>query len=51
VVMTASVARYTLQVVPGADHYLDHIGARIQQSEGVSIGEKAARAFGIDGGQ
>ncbi|CAN5425136.1 hypothetical protein BH10PSE14_BH10PSE14_41300 [soil metagenome] len=50
-VMTASGARYTLQVVPGADHYLDHIGARIQQSEGVSIGEKAARAFGIDGGQ
>ncbi len=47
-VMTASGARYTLQVVPGADHYLDHIGARIRQAEGVSIGEKAARAFGID---
>lgn len=47
-VMTASGARYTLQVVPGADHYLDHIGARIRQSEGVSIGEKAARAFGLD---
>jgi polyhydroxybutyrate depolymerase len=46
-VMTASGARYTLQVVPGADHMLDHIGARIQQAEGVSIGEKAARAFGI----
>jgi hypothetical protein len=26
---------------------LDHIGAKIQQTEGVSIGEKAARAFGI----
>jgi polyhydroxybutyrate depolymerase len=50
-VMTASGARYTLQVVPGADHYLDHIGARIQQSEGISIGEKAARAFGIDSGR
>ena len=46
-VMTASGATYTLQVVPGADHMLDHIGTRIQQAEGVSIGEKAARAFGI----
>lgn len=48
-VMTASGAHYTLQVVPGADHMLDHIGARIQRAEGVSIGEKAARAFGISG--
>ena len=48
-VMTASGATYTLQVVPGADHMLDHIGARIRQTEGVSIGEKAARAFGIGG--
>lgn len=48
-VMTASGAQYTLQIVPGADHFLDHIGARIEQAEGVSIGEKAARAFGIGG--
>jgi polyhydroxybutyrate depolymerase len=48
-VMTTSGARYTLQVVPGADHMLDHIAAKIQQTEGVSIGEKAARAFGIAG--
>ncbi|MES2045441.1 MAG: prolyl oligopeptidase family serine peptidase [Pseudomonadota bacterium] len=48
-VMTASGAHYTLQIVPGADHFLDHIGARIEQAEGVSIGEKAARAFGIGG--
>lgn len=47
-VMTASGASYTLQVVPGADHFLDHIGAKIQQDEGVTIGEKAARWFGID---
>ncbi len=46
-VMTASGASYTLQIVPEADHFLDHIGARIQQDEGISIGEKAARAFGI----
>lgn len=50
-VMTASGAHYTLQIVPGADHYLDHIGARIRQSEGISIGEKAAHAFGIDSGR
>lgn len=46
-VMTASGAGYTLQVVPGADHFLDHIGAKIEQAEGVTIGEKAARWFGI----
>ena len=46
-VMTASGATYTLQVVPGADHYLDHIAARIAENEGVSIGEKAVRTFGI----
>ena len=46
-VMTVSGASYTLQVVPGADHFLDHIGARIEQTEGVTIGEKAARWFGI----
>ncbi len=48
-VMTASGARYTLQVVPGADHMLDHIAAQIDKAEGLSIGEKAARAFGIAG--
>jgi len=46
-VMTASGAHYTLQIVPGADHLLDHIGARVEQAEGVTIGEKAARWFGI----
>jgi polyhydroxybutyrate depolymerase len=50
-VMTASGAAYTLQVVPGADHMLDHIGAKIERAEGVSLGEKAARWFGIAGAQ
>lgn len=46
-VMTASGASYTLQIVPGADHMLDHIGAKIEQTEGMTLGEKAARWFGI----
>ena len=46
-VFTASGGAYTLQVVPGADHMLDHIDAAIQTTERVSIAEKAARFFGI----
>ncbi len=38
---------YSLQIVPGADHKLDHIGAAIQQAEGVSIAQKAAEFFGL----
>lgn len=38
---------YNLQIVPGADHKLDHIGAAIQQAEGVSVAEKAAEFFGL----
>jgi polyhydroxybutyrate depolymerase len=47
-VMTGSGAIYTLQIVPGADHMLEHINAAIQQREGVTIGEKAARFFGVE---
>jgi polyhydroxybutyrate depolymerase len=46
-VFTDSGATYTLQIVPEADHALDHIGAAIQANEGISIAEKAARFFGI----
>jgi polyhydroxybutyrate depolymerase len=38
---------YTLQIVPGADHQLDHIQDAIQRSEGVTIAEKAAKFFGL----
>ena len=44
---TNSGATYTLQIVPGADHMLDHIAAVLQRTEGVSIAEKAARFFGL----
>jgi polyhydroxybutyrate depolymerase len=46
-VFLASGASYTLQVVPGADHMLDHIEDQIAKTEGVTIAEKAARFFGI----
>ena len=43
----SSGASYDLQVVKGADHRLEHIAEAIQQTEGVSIAEKAARFFGL----
>lgn len=38
---------YSLQIVPAADHKLDHIQDALQQAEGMSIAEKAARFFGL----
>jgi poly(3-hydroxybutyrate) depolymerase len=46
-VLVNSGAAYTLQIVPGADHFLDHIQAVIQKTEGVTIAEKAAAFFGV----
>jgi polyhydroxybutyrate depolymerase len=43
----SSGALYDLLVVQGADHKLDHIEDAIQQAEGLSIAEKAARFFGL----
>jgi polyhydroxybutyrate depolymerase len=42
-----SGATYTLQIVAGADHMLDHVGDVIMKSEGRSIAEKAAGFFDI----
>ncbi len=42
-----SGASYTLFVVPGADHGLEHMDAAIQKSEGISLAEKAARFLGL----
>ncbi len=41
-------ASYTLQIVPGADHRLDHIEAVIEKTEHQTIPQKAARFFGLD---
>jgi poly(3-hydroxybutyrate) depolymerase len=46
-IFTGSGASYDLQVVAGADHQLDHIDTAIQQTEGQTIAEKAARFFGL----
>lgn len=40
-------AFYEIDEVRGADHNLDHIDRVIQESEGQSIAEKAARFFGL----
>jgi polyhydroxybutyrate depolymerase len=46
-IFSASGADFHLQIVQGADHKLDNISERIQQSEGVSLAQKAARFFGL----
>jgi polyhydroxybutyrate depolymerase len=46
-VFTASGATYDLQIVPGADHKLEHIDAVIQATEHRSIQQKAAQFFGL----
>jgi len=46
-VYAASGASYTLDVVAGADHAVDHIDAAMRKAEGISIAEKAARFFAL----
>jgi len=46
-IFAASGADFRLQAVSGADHFLDNINARIEQTEGVSIAEKIALFFGL----
>jgi polyhydroxybutyrate depolymerase len=46
-IFAASGADFHLQIVQGADHMLDNIDARIEQTEHVSIAEKAAQFFGL----
>jgi polyhydroxybutyrate depolymerase len=46
-VLTASGALYTLQIITGADHYLNHLETAVEQTEGQSIQQKAARFFGL----
>jgi polyhydroxybutyrate depolymerase len=46
-IFAASGADFHLQVVPGADHVLDNIDKQIEQTEHVTIAEKAAQFFGL----
>ncbi|HLX79123.1 MAG TPA: hypothetical protein VKS43_00910 [Burkholderiales bacterium] len=43
-----SGARYTLLVLPGAEHRLDTIESAMEKAEGISVAEKAARFFGLN---
>jgi polyhydroxybutyrate depolymerase len=47
-VFAASGARYTLQVLPGAEHRFDTIESAMEKAEGISLAEKAARFFGLN---
>jgi polyhydroxybutyrate depolymerase len=49
-VFQASGGAYTLDLVPGADHQLDHIEAQVEKIDGMSLGQKAAGFFGLAGG-
>jgi polyhydroxybutyrate depolymerase len=42
-----SGATYILEVVPNADHMLNHIDEVIQKTEGMSIAEKITKFFGL----
>ena len=46
-IVTQSGGSYTLLVVPGADHMIDHIDAAMLRTEAMGIAEKAAQFFGI----
>ena len=43
----SSGGKYIIEMLPGTDHNLEHIGATIRKTEGISLAEKAARFFGL----
>ncbi|HVN01746.1 MAG TPA: prolyl oligopeptidase family serine peptidase [Caulobacteraceae bacterium] len=43
----ASGAAYTLRLVPGADHPIDHIDAALKAAGGQTVAEQAAAFFGL----
>jgi polyhydroxybutyrate depolymerase len=45
--LSASGALYTLQIIEGADHVLEHLEAALERSERQSIQQKAARFLGL----
>jgi poly(3-hydroxybutyrate) depolymerase len=46
-IFRGSGATYDLKVVPGADHALEAIDSALQKNDGLSIGDEAARFFGL----
>jgi poly(3-hydroxybutyrate) depolymerase len=47
-VFAASGARYTQQLLPGAQHRFETIESAMEKAEGISVAEKAARFFGLN---
>jgi polyhydroxybutyrate depolymerase len=47
-VFAGSGARYTLLVLPGAEHRFETIESAMEKTEGISVAEKAARFFGLN---
>lgn len=47
ILMKAGI-EYELQILPGVDHYLNHIEEALQRTEGRTLAQKAARYFGLD---
>jgi len=48
-IIAAGGGAYTLKIVQGADHRLEHIDSIIQQTDGKSIAETSAQFFGLTG--
>ncbi len=46
-VVRAAGGQYTLLLVPGADHFADHIDAALKATGQGTIGEQAVRFFGL----
>ncbi len=46
-VFVNSGAKYTLQVLPGAEHRFETIESAMEKAEGIGVAEKAARFFGL----
>ena len=44
---TTAGAQYALQIVPGADHFLNHLNEAIVKTEGIPIAAKVAAWFGL----
>jgi polyhydroxybutyrate depolymerase len=47
-IFTMAGAHYDLQIILGADHFLNHIEDAIQRTEEVSLVQKTVRFFGLD---
>jgi polyhydroxybutyrate depolymerase len=47
-IFTSAGVHYDLQVIPGADHFLNHIDEAIQRTEQMTLAQKTVHFFGLD---